>query len=107
MAGKRSNFGNERNPSDADWDDRDDPLEQDMDDPDDDDESPLEECPACRREISGWAERCPYCGNEMLHAPSGYRPWVRHTGIAVLLVLLIGTGLVNWLAAWIQRSLRG
>lgn len=89
------------------WDDRDDPLEQDMDDDDDGDESPLEECPRCRREISGWAERCPYCGNEDLTPASRHGPWVRQTGIALLVVLLVGTGVVTWLIAWVNRSLRG
>lgn len=107
MARKKRDPERERDSFDSDWDDRDDPLEQDMDAPDDDDDSPLEECPKCHREISGWAQRCPYCGNEALHMRGGFQPWVRHTGVAVLLILLIGTGLVTWLAAWIQRSLRG
>lgn len=107
--GKHRGSGGQRDDSDADreavWDDRDDPLEQDMDDADDGDESPLEQCPKCKREISGWAERCPYCGNEDL-SDSSNRPWIRHTGVALLIVLLVGTGLVSWLAAWVMRSLK-
>ncbi|MBL8879890.1 MAG: hypothetical protein JNG88_12290 [Phycisphaerales bacterium] len=111
MAGRRENYDPDgdipdpRDEREARWDDRDDPREEDMDDADDGDESPLEQCPMCKREISGWADRCPYCGNEDLR-DSRTRPWVRYTGAAILIVLLVGTGLVSWIVAWVMRSLK-
>ena len=53
------------------------------------------ECPSCRRELSEWMERCPYCGQNLFEVYSGtYRGrrgrWGRWLVVFILLMILVG-----------------
>jgi len=75
-----------------DWDDDDWPEE---DYGDEDDESDIVECPECGADIYEDAERCPVCGNYVVHRSSGYlwknRPawWIVIGLLGILAVVIV------------------
>lgn len=81
--------------SDEDWD-----PDEDWED----DDAPVDvvRCPSCGAEIYEDAEQCPECGDYVIHGNSA--PWQGKPGwyaalavLGILAVLLVLSGLANWL----------
>lgn len=71
-----------------DWeDDHDAPQECDLDDDDDD---AVVDCPNCGREVSELADRCPHCGDWIVHdAAAVSTGWKRGAFVALAAVVLL------------------
>ena len=76
----------------TDWDSEDEWEDDEW--PEDDDEIETVPCPACGKEVYEEAERCPYCGDYIVHSSSGYvwknRPvwWIVLGVFGILAVIL-------------------